>query len=112
MRKSYLISSYPAMGGFSVFTGAVQLLASPLYSHRPPYPQTDSFGAAPFPYSISTISCFVIGESPIWAINSTNYKNENTGAGLSYCTQAETASGVCPFNLRISAGSSSIKSAK
>jgi hypothetical protein len=81
------------MGAFSVFTGAVYLLVSPLLSHRPPHPEADSVGAAtPWVLRLcdiylwyNIIACFRI-KALIWttaARNTTHKNTENTGTGLS-----------------------------
>ena len=52
LRLPHLVSSSPAMGGFSVLKGAARLLASPPFSHRPPHPETDTAGAVPWLYRV------------------------------------------------------------
>ena len=52
LRRLCLVSSYSAISGFSVLTGASHLLASLPFSHRPPHLEADSVGAGPMKYSI------------------------------------------------------------
>jgi hypothetical protein len=83
----------------------------PSLSHRPPHPETDSVGAVPLLYSILVqYDAWLRRKALIWATgarNTTHKNTYNTGAGLSY-----SGSGVCPTNLRISAGSSRMKTTK
>jgi hypothetical protein len=73
------------MGDFSVFTGAVYLLASPPFLHRPPHLETDSVGAVPLSYlNLVQYSAWFRRKTFNGAFKSTNYKHENTGAALSY----------------------------
>jgi hypothetical protein len=110
-RRPYLVWSCYVMGSFSVFTGAVYLLVFHSLSHRPPHPEIDSVGAVPLLYSISVqYHAWLRMKTLIWttgAGNTTHKNTENNGP-----TQAETASGICPTNLRISAGSSRMKTTK
>jgi hypothetical protein len=86
----------------------------PPLSHRPPHPETDSVGAAPL---ISVISVQYHArcrrKTLIWTTGARNttHKTPKT-PGLASPTQAETVSGVCPTNLRITAGSSRMKTTK
>jgi len=53
LRRPYLISPWPFIGGFSVLMGAAHQLTSLPFSHRPPHLKTESMGIVPLPYSIS-----------------------------------------------------------
>jgi hypothetical protein len=72
------------MGAFSVFTGAVYLLVYPPLSHRPPHPETDSVDAVLLLYIILVqYHAWLRRKTRNGTTKSTNYKHENTGAGLS-----------------------------
>jgi hypothetical protein len=108
LRWPHWVWSCRVMGAFGVFTGAVRLFVFPLLSHRPPHPETDSFGTVPLLYIIPVQYHPWFRRKTLNRARNTNQKNtENTGTG-----QAETASGVCPTNLCISAGSSRMKTTK
>jgi hypothetical protein len=97
------------MGSFSVFMGAGYLLVFTLLSHRPLHPETNSVGAVPLPY-------LILVQYHAWLRRKTLTERLRAHTTISKTpvlassTQAETASGVCPTKLRISAGSSRMKS--
>jgi hypothetical protein len=98
------------MGAFSVLTGAVYLLLPPL-SHGSTHPETDSVGDVPLLYIIWYNIMLGLGEKP--AIGRLEAETTSTKTPvLAFHTQGESASGARPTNLRISAGSSRIKSTK
>jgi len=73
------------MGAFSVFTGAVYLLAFPPPLEQPSHPEADSVGAVHLPFLILVqYGAWLRRKTLKRAFKSTNYKHENTGAGLSY----------------------------
>ena len=84
----------------------------PFLSHRPPHPETDSVGAVPLLYIISVQYRAKFRRQSLFERLGLETQPKNTPKipGLVSSTQVETASGVCPTNLRISAGSSRMKS--
>ena len=99
------------MGDFSVFTGAVYLLAFPPSLAQATTPETDSVGAMPLSYSnLVQNDAWCRRETLYGALKRANYKHETPV--LASSIQAETASGVRPTSLRISAGSSRMKATK
>ena len=106
IRRLCLVSSHSAMSGFSVFTGAVHLLASLPFLHRPPHPER------PTPWALCRCHIqfqnnIMLGcrGTPLFGQIQAQTTSTKTPV-LASPTQAETASEVCPTNLRISAGSS------
>jgi hypothetical protein len=112
LKQSYSVWFFLVLGAFSVLTGAVYLLVYSSISHRPPHPETDSVGAVPLLFLLSVqYLAWLRRKTLIWTTWARNTTHRNTG-NTAPSTQAETASGVYPTHLRISAGSGRMKTIK